>query len=157
MFNPSSLTLRTALALLCAGAAALAAPPAGAGDAAVDAQIEQLLGHSQAFAVAIRGLQHAVARGDAAAVAAMVSYPTVVTIDGQRRTIATAAEFTRRYDGIVTPAIRQAITEQAYANLFVNGEGVMFGNGEAWLGAVCAQRDCRRVDVKVLRIQPAPR
>ena len=46
---------------------------------------------------------------------------------------ATKPEFIDNYDEIMTPPVRKAIVEQKVANLFVNWQGVMVGNGEAWL------------------------
>ena len=36
------------------------------------------------------------------------------------------------YESMMTDEIRSAILEQQYKDLFVNAEGVMFGNGQLW-------------------------
>jgi hypothetical protein len=123
--------------------------------AAVNATIANVLGDHAAYERAVAMLQQAVARKDAAAVAAMVEYPFTARIDGKPVRIADAAAFAARYDDIVTPAIASAIVSQRYQALFVNAKGVMFGDGEAWLNGICADAACKSVDVRVVAIQPA--
>lgn len=108
----------------------------------VDERIGMLHGGVDNFAVAFDVLQAHVAAGDAATVAALVSYPLTVSIDGERIVINGETEFTERYDDIITPRIAEIITTQDYADLFVNGDGVMFGDGEVWMQAFCTDATC---------------
>ena len=39
------------------------------------------------------------------------------------------------------------------AELFVNGKGVMFGSGEAWLNGICQDKECKRMEVRVIALQ----
>ena len=64
------------------------------------------------FEAVFASLQKAVAANDRSRVADLVLYPL---------------------REIMTPTVRKAIVEQKIANLFVNWQGVMVGNGEAWL------------------------
>jgi hypothetical protein len=136
-------------------AALLALPLSGlqAQDGGVDRRIEAVLGAAAPYEHAFKALQAAVARGDAAAVAALVHYPIGVRIGGRTLSIASADELQRRYAQVFTPAIAAVVTAQKYDELFVNAQGVMFGSGQVWMNGVCADRRCSRVDVKVVAIQ----
>ncbi|GLQ55753.1 hypothetical protein GCM10010862_30120 [Devosia nitrariae] len=118
---------------------------AAQGVAEVNEHIEALLGDADAFEVAFEVLQHAIAGHDAETVASLVDYPLDVVIDGRRIVIEEEAEFVERYDEIVTDPVEAAVTDQAYADLFVNGDGVMFGDGEVWMSAYCTDRSCEAV------------
>lgn len=122
---------------------------------AINASIDRLLGDHTRYQAVIEAYQRAVARGDKAAVAALVEYPIKVDIDGDKATIGDPAAFVRDYDKIVTPAIARAIEAQKYSELMVNGKGVMFGNGETWINGICKEgsADCSQVEVKVVAIQ----
>ena len=108
----------------------------------VNERIETLLGGSETFAVAFEVLQDAVGAADKATVASLVHYPFNVTIDGERFAIEGEEAFVERYGEIVTPAVAEAVTAQDYADLFVNADGVMFGDGEVWMNAYCTDRSC---------------
>jgi hypothetical protein len=56
----------------------------------------------------------------------------------------------------MTPGIVSAIKDQNYGDLFVNDQGVMFGNGQAWLDAVCLDRKCDQSVIQVVTLQDAP-
>ena len=127
-----------AAALLAASLTAAAAQ----GIDEVNERIEMLLGSSETFAVAFEVLQDAVGAGDKATVASLVHYPFNVTIDGERFAIDGEEAFIERYDEIVTPPVAAAVTGQDYAGLFVNADGVMFGDGEVWMNAYCTDRSC---------------
>ena len=143
-------------------AAARPAATAAMGEAAaaddhtsVNAAIDAVLGDHAKYEQAIVAFQSAVAGKDRAAVAALVDYPFTAHIDGGTMKIADAAAFVARYEDIVTPEIADVIAGQAYADLFVNYKGVMFGNGEAWINGICKDTACQDVDVRVVAIQPA--
>lgn len=112
---------------------------------AVEERIEMLHGGGENFAVAFEVLQDRVTAQDAETVAALVSYPLTVTINGERVVISGEAEFVERYDDLITPEIAEIIMTQDYANLFVNQDGVMFGNGEVWMRAFCTDGSCEVV------------
>jgi hypothetical protein len=108
----------------------------------VNARIESLLGGSDSFSVAFEVLQEAVEAEDRATVASLVRYPLNVTLDGRRIAITDEETFVSRYDEIVTPAVAEVVISQEYADLFVNADGVMLGDGEVWLNAYCTDRSC---------------
>jgi ABC-type amino acid transport substrate-binding protein len=132
----------------------LATPPAGAQTADdVNASIETVLGDPAAYAEAFEAIQAAVADDDAEAVAEWISYPLSVTIDGEAQSIEGPEAFVEQYGGIVTDEIKSAVVEQKYEDLFVNAEGVMFGNGQMWLSGVCRDDACTESDVRIITIQ----
>jgi len=138
----------TAAALL-----ALALTGLQAQDGSVNQRIEAVLGAPAPYEAAFKALQSAVARGDAAAVAALVHYPMRARIGDHTVNIASADELQRRYAQVFTPAIAAVVTAQSYDELFVNAQGVMFGSGQVWMNGVCADRACREPQVKVVAIQ----
>lgn len=142
------------IAAVPAASAATAPAADSAGDQATDGRINGLLGDHAPYRAAFTQLQQAVAAKDAAAVAAMVDYPFVATIDGRKIPIHDAAAFVAQYDKIVTPAIAEVIARQKYSELFVNAEGVMFGSGQVWLNGICEDKACKALQVKVVAIQP---
>jgi hypothetical protein len=150
---PESGPLAADSAPAAANGSIVAPPPDD--DTAVNASIDRLLGDHARYQAVIQAYQKAVADGDKAAVAALVEYPIKVDIDGGKTTVGDPAVFVRDYDKIVTPAIARAIEAQKYSELMVNGQGVMFGNGETWINGVCkhGSADCSEFEVKVVTIQ----
>ncbi len=139
------------------GTSAAATPGAGArteADQAVDASIERVLGDPAPYRDVVERLQAAVASDDAAAVAALVRYPIQVQIDGTPTTLDNEQAFIGRYGDFMTPAIRNAIVGTRYADLFVNQDGVMLGDGQAWISGTCQDDACDDVDVRVVTLQP---
>ncbi|NOK31723.1 hypothetical protein HMI49_00715 [Corallococcus exercitus] len=125
------------------------------GTAAVNARIQDVLGAPAKYEQVFVAFQRAVAARDARAVAALVAYPFTATVGGRRVRLPDAAAFVRHYDVIVTPVIASVITRQRYADLFVNDQGVMFGQGEAWLNGIRGDAAREEVDVRVIAIQSA--
>ena len=125
-----------------------------AGAAAVNRRIDQLLGDHTKYEAVILAFQRAVVAKDAAAVAALVAYPLKVKLGGNAVTVRDTRDFVAHYAAIVTPAMAGTIGRQRYGSLFVNYQGVMFGNGEAWINGICRDASCKRFDVKVVALQP---
>ncbi|AOF88390.1 hypothetical protein [Sinorhizobium sp. RAC02] len=130
--------------------------PAFADESSVNQSIDQLLGDHTKYQAVIIALQKAVAAQDAKGVAAMVSYPIGVKINGKETNVKSAAAFEKHYSGIITPRIAKAVTDQKYGDLFVNYQGVMFGDGQVWISGICTDNDCKNFDVKVETIQDGP-
>jgi len=126
---------------------------APADDAGVDQAIDRALGDHNQYRAVFSAFKQAVADHDAAKVAELIDYPLRVTIGGKKSRVGSAKEFLARYAQIMTPAIQDVVTQQRYADLFVNSAGVMFGNGEVWLRGICKDTQCQHVDVKIGTIQ----
>lgn len=133
---------------------ALSALPALAQtDADTDAAVDSSLGDHTAYRAAFDAIQKAVVEGDKAGFAAWVSYPIAVTADGEEMKLSDAAQFEEHYDNILTDEIKAAITDQKWQDLFVNYQGIMFGNGQVWLNGICKDDKCAEFDVKIITIQ----
>ncbi|THV16698.1 hypothetical protein [Rhizobium rhizophilum] len=146
---------RATLATLLVGATLFFPAPSSADEADIDQQIEALLGDPQIFRSTIADLQQRVADEDSIAVSAFISYPITVSIDGKRKTLRQAEDLEEYYGDIFTPDIVEVIVNQDYGNLFVNGDGVMFGSGEVWMSAVCLDDGCNEIEAKIITIQAA--
>ncbi|MBT2768424.1 hypothetical protein J7J08_12320 [Stenotrophomonas sp. ISL-67] len=115
-------------------------------------RITKLLGDAAPYESVFNQLQRGVAAGDRAAVAGLMRYPVRVTIGGKDQNLADAAAFQRDYDKIVTPTLARLIAGQKFDTLFVNGQGVMLGQGEVWINGTCLDKECTKTDVKVNNI-----
>lgn len=141
------------LAALLVGATLFLSTPGYADEAEVDQQIEALLGDPRTFRSTIADLQRRVADEDSIAVSAFISYPITVSINGMRKTLRQAEDLEEYYGDIFTPDIVEVIVNQDYGSLFVNSDGVMFGNGEVWMSAVCLDDGCAEVEAQIIAIQ----
>ncbi|MCZ3378630.1 hypothetical protein [Rhizobium sp. AG207R] len=119
----------------------------------VNQAIDESLGNHTKYETAIKALQKAVAAHDAAGVAALVSYPIRVKVNGKQTNIKSAKAFVDHYDGIMTTGITKAVVDQKYENLTVNYQGIMFGDGQVWVNGICHDSACNNFDVKVITIQ----
>ena len=140
--------------LAAAFVAMLATGPAFAqSDADVDGAISTLFGDPAPFVEAFDAIQDAVANDDPEAFAAWVSYPFKTTMDGEDYVLDTPEALAEHYEMLMTDDIRSAIVDQQYKDLFVNAEGVMFGNGQVWLSSICKDDACAEADVRIITIQ----
>ncbi|MGH7154001.1 MAG: hypothetical protein ACREF3_08715, partial [Acetobacteraceae bacterium] len=115
------------VAILAAYGPALAENPYAAAGISNPAHVTQFLAR----------LQHAMAAGDRASVAAMVRYPlTVYPMKGQPMTYRNAASLMANYARIFTPEIKAAVAAARPYNLFARDQGVMIGNGEIWMNEI---------------------
>lgn len=94
----------------------------------------------------------AVVNEDQAAVAGMISYPLKVKLSDGKRIIRNKKELLASYDEIFTDEVIEVITNQKKKDLFVNSQGVMFGNGEVWFSGVGTDEDEESTRVKVIAI-----
>ena len=120
-----------------------------------DAAVRELFGDDPArYRAVVEGFQAAVRDGDGAAAAAFVDYPIEVEVDGDERIVRDAADFAAHFEAIVTPEIAAAVADEPLADMMVNYQGVMLGQGEVWVSGVCADAACADPVVKVIAIQP---
>ncbi len=150
-----SRTILTHTLLAFLMSSALSLTPALADETEVDQQIENLLGNAEVFKATIADLQGRIANEDSIAVSAFIDYPITVTINGKRKTLRQAEDLEPLYYDIFTPEITDVIVNQDYGSLFVNGDGVMFGNGEVWMNAVCLDDACNETEARIITIQAA--
>ena len=121
--------------------------------AEVDDAITTDLGDAAPYHTAVDAIHQAVADDNAAGVAEWVSYPITVSVGGKALTINDAAQFETEYETIITGDIKDAILTQQWEALFVNADGVMYGNGQVWLNGICKDDACAEFDVKIITIQ----
>jgi hypothetical protein len=153
------MTTRTQLASLILIAGAFLSPTLHAAQTtpsaltALDKSIDLSVGdHIKVHDILTR-LQQAVAKHDTATVAALVHYPIKVNPGKKPFTIKNEKAFIKDYDRIITPDISAAIFKQKYENLFVNSQGAMIGDGEAWITGFCRDKSCKQSDIKIGTIQ----
>jgi hypothetical protein len=143
--------------LLLTGALCVAPPLAFADDDATNQAIDQAFGDHAHYQAVIQSLQKGVGAHDPAGVARLIRYPLNVSMAGRKMNIQNAKAFIANYDAIMTPDIVAAVRNQKYENLFVNSQGVMFGDGQVWIAGVCSDNTCKTQDVKVITIQHSPK
>jgi hypothetical protein len=153
------MTIRTQLASFFLIAAALLPPAIHAAQTtptsptALDKSIDLSVGDHAKVQHILTELQTAVAKHNAAAVAALVHYPIKVNPGKKPFTVKNEKAFIKDYDNIITPDIQTAIFKQKYENLFVNSEGAMIGDGEVWITGFCLDKSCKQSDIKIGTIQ----
>jgi hypothetical protein len=126
----------------------------GQSRAEVDKAVENNIGDPAKFQSVMTSLQEAVTKHDAAAVAALVSYPITINPRTNRAMrVRTSQAFVASYDKIITPHIADVIERQKYEQLFVNYQGAMFGTGEVWIAGICKDKECKQSDIKIKTIQ----
>lgn len=76
----------------------------------------------------------AVQDNDKRTVAACMFYPLRVNLDGRSQVIPNREDLLARYDKIFTDRFRARIAAAIPHNMFAKSDGVMLGNGDAWLG-----------------------
>ncbi|MDY1033582.1 hypothetical protein [Stenotrophomonas sp. CFBP8980] len=129
------------------------ADTAAAGDGDARGRIERVLGDADQYETVFKALQQGIAGDDRAAVAALMRYPLRVDTGGSKREVPDAATFQRDYERIVTAPVARAISAQSFDTVFANQQGVMIGNGQAWLNGTCLDKACSRTEVKVVALQ----
>lgn len=102
----------------------------------VDSRLE-MVGTDKASLQAFLGaLKTAVQKNDRPAIAKLVSYPLRVNGDKKRFTYKSPAALLAAFDTVFTPAVLSVIERTEYQGLFVNIDGIMFGDGEIWCDTV---------------------
>ena len=150
------MTIRTLLASLVFIVGLLFQPAlhaAQTASTALDKSIDLSVGDHVRVQQLLTQLQAAVAKHNAAAVAALVHYPIKVNPGKKPFTLKNQKEFIKDYDRIITPDIQDAIFKQKYENLFVNSQGAMIGDGEVWITGFCRDKSCKQSDIKIGTIQ----
>ncbi len=130
-----------------------ATPVLAQSEAEVDARLDTVMGDHQPFKAAFEAIQAAVAADDAATLSEYISYDAPTMIDGEPVTFESKEDFEAAYSDLITDDFIAAVVGQRYEDLFVNSDGVMFGNGQLWLNGICADDACSSFEVKIITIQ----
>lgn len=108
----------------------------------VNSRLDAIFGGHETFADSFEALQAALAIDDRESIAALVRYPFRTVIDGERYFLESEESVLGFYDDLFTPEVIAAVRAQKYEELFVNQDGVMFGNGEVWMTDFCVDASC---------------
>jgi len=127
--------------------------PMRADEASVDQQIENLLGPASDYKELFYAFKVALEEGKSDIVVSLVNYPITVRTDGSEETYSSEDELLAAYDDVFTDAIREAVANQDYGDLFVNSEGVMIGNGQVWITGICDDSACTTALPRIMTIQ----
>ncbi|MEQ1899651.1 MAG: hypothetical protein ABL866_02850 [Devosia sp.] len=128
----------------------LAAPALAQTAEEVDTRLDTVLGSHVLFEEAYVDLSAAIEADNADALSELMVYGTPFKLNGKDVTLADAAEFKLRIGEFFNDKVKAAVKAQRYETLFVNADGVMFGVGQLWLGAICKDEVCTAFDVKII-------
>ncbi|QOS98716.1 hypothetical protein JNUCC42_19990 [Brevibacterium sp. JNUCC-42] len=92
--------------------------------------------NEEEFANYFSKLQKSISNQDKETVAELVHYPFNVNRAEKSWVISNQGDFINNYDQIVTPEVKNALLEQREEDLFSNDQGIMIGNGEAWISKI---------------------
>jgi len=145
--------MKTWLAAATVALALIAAPVLAQTDEDVTAAIETNFGDAEPFVEAFDAIQAAVEADDAETFASWISYPFRVTVDGESYVFEGEDGVVDHYASMMTDEIKSAIVDQQFKDLFVNAEGVMFGDGQLWLTGICQNEPCDIFDVRIITVQ----
>lgn len=115
-------------------------------------QIDTVLGPHEIYATAIETIQTALAEGDVVGVAGYIPFGEVIKVNGEDVVIADEAELAARFEELFNDKVVAAVTGQTYETLFVNQDGIMFGQGELWISGICVDDTCADVFVNIIAI-----
>lgn len=138
---------------LALAAALLVATPVFAQTADdVNAQIDTVLGPHEIYQTAIETIQKALAEGDIDGVAGYIPFGEPIKVNGEDVVIADEADLNEHFETLFNDTVVNAVTGQDYGSLFVNQDGIMFGDGELWLTGACLDDTCSDVFVNISAI-----
>lgn len=92
-------------------------------------------------------MQKAVSKDDRAIVASMINYPVKVYGEGRTTVISKESDLLKKYDSVFTPQVKKVLAKQTISDLFVNGQGVMVGNGEIWFNQLANGNNIRIITI----------
>jgi hypothetical protein len=118
----------------------------------IDKKIDDLLGSHEIYATAIQTIQKALADGDIRSIGGYIPYGEPIKINGEDVVIADETDLENRFAEVFNEKVVNAVTGQQYETLFVNQDGIMFGDGEMWLRGECLDDACTDVFVDIAAI-----
>lgn len=92
----------------------------------------------KALEMFVEKLQEYIKNDDREKVAALITYPISVKVDGNRQSINTKEELIKNYDKVFHPEYKNAIAKAFTKYMFCNSKGVMFGGNmyNVWINNV---------------------
>ena len=99
-------------------------------------------------------LKTAVERDDKAPVAALISYPTELRMNGKGPLVLihTPSQFVSKYHAIVTDRVRSELRAATPETVHANWQGVSTVRGAVWYNGVCEDPKCKKYEILVTRI-----
>jgi hypothetical protein len=139
-------------ALVLALALLLATPALAQTADEVDKKIDDLLGPHEIYGTAIQAIQQALVNGEVDGIAGYIPFGEPIKINGEDVVIADEAELNDRFGELFNEKVVNTVTDQQYDTLFVNQDGIMFGNGELWISGECVDEACEDVFINITAI-----
>jgi len=118
----------------------------------VNAQIDTVLGPHEIYQTAVETIQKALAEGNIDGIAGYIPFGEAIKVNGEDVVIADEADLNDKFETLFNDKVIHAVTGQDYGSLFVNQDGIMFGDGELWLTGVCLDDTCADVFVNISAI-----
>lgn len=146
MFRRTALTVLSCLVLL----APLTAIAQSSDE--VHGRIEQLHGNAEGFDEAYKLVTEAMKFGDPVTISDLGNYPLTVNANGETYDILSAKDMLDNYDKLVMQETQTAVSEQQYADLIVNSDGVGLANGALWMAGICDNDDCSQMHWAIISI-----
>ena len=89
-------------------------------------------------------LKSAMAMQEPARLASLILFPLRVNYAGDKHlSLNNDAGFRKQFPGIFSDAIRKTVMQQKIDALFCRDQGIMYGNGEVWIGVAGAESSTR--------------
>ena len=108
-------------------------------------KIENLLGNAGDFDTIFTQMKKVFKAGnidDMMEIADTVEYPLPVNGGEGDIVINNRDEFIDQFDDIFPENVKSVIANQRYDKLGISSDGIMFGNGELWMNAICRDNAC---------------
>ena len=118
----------------------------------VNAQIDTVLGPHEIYQTAIETIQKALAEGNIDGIAGYIPFGEPIKVNGEDVVIADEADLNDQFETLFNDKVINAVTGQDYGSLFVNQDGIMFGDGELWISGICIDDACADVFVNISAI-----
>lgn len=138
-------------AALC-GLALLVLPVSAQTADEVKERMATLFGDAQPFVQAFEDIQTAILYIDAPLLAEYFPYGEPIRVNGEEVVLESEHDLYARYDELITPTIMNVVAAQTFETLFVNADGVMFGDGEMWISGICSDDSCAEFEVKIIAL-----
>jgi hypothetical protein len=118
----------------------------------VNQRIDTILGPHEVYQTATETIQKALVEQDVQAIAGYIPFGENIFVNGGEEIIADEADLAARFDELFNARVIDSVVNQAYEDLLVKDDGIMFGRGELWISGVCVDDTCEDVFVNITAI-----
>ena len=95
-------------------------------------------------------VQEAFREKDLSKLSKVVSFPMLLNTPNSSINIKNAQDLDRHKGTIFSDNFRNVVLEQQFETIFLSSKGIMFGDGEVWLQALCPNQDCSNSIVRIV-------